>query len=342
MFTQEQIINVFVTKLIDQKINAQILKEYVEYCSQKDMGYAIKGETNHHHIIPRCGKSSLFEEYKSLSKCPWNGVHLMHYDHYYAHYLLCCAIQYPPFLYSFISMHYKNRKMLSMHDVTLINREEFNIIFKERNKKISQDKNTLVYVNGQYMTKAKLLAMNRKPLTDEQQNDKKQRMVGKNNIVYNEGVVDKIRTTKINTILDGKNMDEVGAMRAANTMKKTFIKESGEVTSIYKETSKKISLTLNAEIVDKDGQITTKAKQRGKKHSMLLRKRSKLYILKNVFDDTVNIILDAKSIRDISPGLETKTKENYLGSSTWGRNDLIKKQKQHLIGLYVEEFVSTL
>lgn len=165
-------------------------------------------------------------------------------------------------------------------------------------------------------------------------------MVGKNNIVYKEGVVDKIRITKVNTIIDGKNMDEIGAQRAATTMRQQFITESGEVTSIYKETSKKISLCLNTEFLDEEGHITTKAKQRGKKHSVLLRKRSKLYLLKNVFDDNVNEILDAKSIRDISPGLETKTKENYLGCSLWGKNTLIKKQKQHLIGLYVEEFVS--
>lgn len=70
-------------------------------------------------------------------------------------------------------MHYKNRGIYSINEISLIDCEEFNTIFKKRNKKISQDKKTLVYVDGQYMTKAKLSAIKRKPLTIEQQNDKK-------------------------------------------------------------------------------------------------------------------------------------------------------------------------
>jgi hypothetical protein len=40
--------------------------------------------------------------------------------------------------------------------------------------------------------------------------------------------------------------------------------------------------------------------------------------------------------RKISPALDTKTKENYLGMSNTAKGKLIKKGKAHLIGLYCE------
>lgn len=41
--------------------------------------------------------------------------------------------------------------------------------------------------------------------------------------------------------------------------------------------------------------------------------------------------------RKISPALDRKTKDDYLGKSKYGTSILTKKDKKHLIGLYCEK-----
>ena len=51
-------------------------------CKAKDI--KIINETEHHHVMP----SSIFQEFRALTKHKWNGVHLTHREHFICHWLL--------------------------------------------------------------------------------------------------------------------------------------------------------------------------------------------------------------------------------------------------------------
>lgn len=158
-------------------------------------------------------------------------------------------------------------------------------------------------------------------------------MQGKNNIVHKEGVIDKIRKKKKNTYIDGKNIDTIAAERAAQTMKKEYINEQGQITTIYKEIGKKNSKYWN-ELVTVDGETLSRIQLRNRKNQQTQRNNGKWYLVKNVFDLTFQKELCASEVRKISPGLPSKNKDNYLGKSKDGKTKLIKQGKKELIGLY--------
>jgi hypothetical protein len=120
-------------------------------------------------------------------------------------------------------------------------------------------------------------------------------------------------------------------------MKKELITESGEKTTIYKQAATKHSQTLNKSFLNDLGEETTLAKEYGKQRSVVRRQAGRYYLLQSVFDPTMQQTLCAFDIRSISPGLESCTRENYLGKSKYGRNILTKRGKAHLIGLFVEK-----
>lgn len=331
----DQIYNLFNDRMKDSITNYDALKEYIIFCLVNDRLCAEKGVTSHHHILPKCGKANTFHDVLNLTYHPWNGAHLTFYHHYYAHFLLTKAINNRSIRYSFIMMHFKDHANARIRTDDLIDEQTFNTIMKQRNEDISTQQLTKIHYNGELISKAKLTALCRKPKDSIQIEDLRQRMKGENNIVYRSGVVDKIRNRKSNTFIDGKNIDQIGAERAAITKKTVYVNEFGNETTIYKETGKKIKLTLTTEFVNDEGELTTIAKERAKKHSKTLITRGKRYILRNVFDDNFQEILYAKQIRELSPGLESKTKENYLGMSVYGRNKFIREKRSHLIGLYV-------
>jgi len=334
MSTKNEIINIFLQNIDDTKINICELDNYVQFCIDNDTRTKINGKTSYHHILPR-GKNTPFKQYENLKDYSWNGVHLTHYNHYYAHYLLSKAIALPIYLYIFIAMHNKDKKLNRLCESELIPKDEFTLLMETRNKNISNDRKTLVFHNGEYITKAKMWKT-QNPLSSEILQKMSDRMKGENNIVNKKGVVEKIRKTKQTTIIDGKNLDSISALRASETMKKEILDEYGNITTQYKLNAIKLSNHLNTEIVLEDGTISTIAKERGKIKGKKMREQGKKYVLKNVFDDTYSIVKYAVEIREISPGLEHKTKENYLGMSKFGQTHLKKHNKDNLIGLYVE------
>lgn len=330
-----KIYEIFKEKLSTHILNDEKLKEYITFCLSNNTEKAIKLTTSHHHILPR-SKSLPFSEFSKLSESPWNGVHLTYYNHYYAHYLLQEAIIHPSILYAFTTMHHKDSKIGRIKEAELIDSDTFNQLMKIRNQNISKDKLTLVSYNGKNITKQKLISIT----TVIPQEVLKQRsviMLGSNNIVNLEGVVNKIRQTKSETIIDGKNLDTISAERAAETMHKEFINQDGESTTIYKENGKKISQHYSTEIILEDGTITTLGKIRGDKHVAKLRAKSAIYIIKNIFDATYLQTLPAYELRKISPDLQSKTKDNYLGKSKFGQTYFKNTNREHLIGLYVEK-----
>lgn len=325
----------FVERIPDYITDTEKLKEYISFCLTNNNLVKIKGLTSYHHILPQ-SKSLPFTEFSSLYKHKWNGTHLSFYNHYYSHFLLQQAVNHPSILYSFIAMHNKDYKIGRIHEDELIPQDTFNELMKQRNENISKDKLELVLHNGVMITKAKR-ACQKIILTEQQLYEKHARMAGCNNIVNKDGVVDKIRQTKINTFIDGKNLDKISAERAADTMNKVFINENGDITTIYKQNAKKLSEFCKTTVNLPDGTITTMGQLRSVKSTKYKRDKSKIYIVKNVFNDLYCEYIPAYELRKISADLQSKTKENYLGKSNIGKSTLIRTNRSHLIGLYVEE-----
>lgn len=314
------------------------LEKYVDFCIENHQEEKFKSST--HHILPQA-KSLPFVKFKNLKIYTWNRCELSHYNHYIAHYLLTKAIKHLAIHTAFCAMHYKDYKRQFISDVELLEEKEFNKIYEERNKLLSEFLLEKVEYNGEIVTRASIRLKNRK-LTQEQIQKMSERMSGDKNIVHLDGVVSKIRQTKSTKTIDGKNMDTISSERAANTMKQKYKSEDGKETTIYEQNGLKISKTLNNPFTDKDGNITSLGKVRGKYHSKSMISKGKFYLLKNVFDDSIYRILPAIEIRKISPGLEKKTKDDYLGKSKFGANLFSKRGDHHLIGLYVEEHLPIL
>ena len=330
-----KIYTIFNERFSNYIINDAKLKEYINYCLTKNVNKAIKFTTSYHHILPM-SKQLPFEEFRILSENLWNGVHLSYYDHYYAHYLLQQATSHPSILYAFTTMHHKDSKIGRIKEDELIDPIIFNELMKTRNKNIKEEKLSLVLHEGNLITRAKQISLTR-VFSEETLKGFSERMSGFNNIVNQEGVVEKIRNTKSTTKIDGKNLDTISAEKAALTMKQEFLNSEGKVTTQYKENGKKISEFYKEKVTLSDGTITTKGVIRGKATVEKLRAKSQIYIVKNVFDNTYSQTLPAYEVRKISPGLESKTKEEYLGKSKFGQNHFIKTGRKHLIGLYVEK-----
>lgn len=99
------------------------LKQYVDFCLDKDIGHHIQHETSRHHILPKA--KLLFPQYSNLSEFSWNGVYLKHEDHYMAHYLLDKATNNFSINKAFIGMHEKDLNLHNIEDI-LISADEYN------------------------------------------------------------------------------------------------------------------------------------------------------------------------------------------------------------------------
>jgi hypothetical protein len=293
-------------------VNQEMLEKYVDFCLEKRLEAKITKETTSHHILP-AAKTLPFKEWSDLSLHIWNKAELLYSDHYYAHYLLMKAIDHAATYHAFAAMHKRDFVMGRINESDLIPENEFNEIWKKRNEKISQLRLEKITVDETEITKATFYARN-KILSEETLLSMSQRVLGDKNPTKN------------------PDLDTVSAEKAAETMKKEFVNEDGEVTSIYKENGKKISATL-LEIEDNG---KTKAFNKNKAIHERLRQKGKWYKVMNVFDETYQEILPAVEVRAKSPGLEGCSVEKYLGKTKFGENLLKKKGKADLIGLYVE------
>jgi len=131
------------TKILQELLNSNIkimsqekLEQYIQFCIKNNQQEKIKYKTSYHHILPR----KLFEKYSNLKENPWNGTHLKHSDHYYAHWLLTEAIDDYGQLSAFCAMHNKDTKLGKIEEKDLISEDEFQKKMEERNKEISKDK----------------------------------------------------------------------------------------------------------------------------------------------------------------------------------------------------------
>jgi hypothetical protein len=312
-------------------VNKFYLEKYVDFCLDKRVEEKILRKTTSHHILP-CAKTLPFKDWSDLNVNSWNKAELLYSDHYKAHYLLMRAIDHIATYHAFAAMHKKDFAIGRLLESDLIPSEEFDEIWDERNRKVSKRRLEIITVDGKEITRAKYYNDNR-ILSQEVLDKMSKRVLGENNPVKQKWVVDKIRDKKQNTYIDGKNLDTISAERAAKTMHQEFLDENGNCTTIYKENGKKLSKTLLS--IEDNGK--TKAYNKNKKLHENLRRKGKWYKVLNIFDDTYEEILAAADVRKISPGLESCSRDNYLGKSKFGFSILNKRNKSHLIGLYCEK-----
>ena len=306
--------------LSENIVDILALEKYVDFCITNSKKDKIKGETTSHHILP-AAETLPFKKFKNLKENPWNLSELTFADHYKAHYMLMKAIDHFSTVFAFAAMHNKDLKLKRISEIDLIEDCEFQKIWAKRNEKIKERLAEIVFHDGKYITRAKKRALSRKISIEERAKISK-RMSGENNIIKNDGVFDKMRKTKIE-----RNMDKIGAERAAKTMK-----EKVDGVSIYDKTAMKIK-EKKLQIQENGKTLAWNANQ---KTHRKLREKSKKYRLLNVFDENFEKILPAYEIRRISPGLETKTQDNYLGKSKYAKTIYRKNGKENLIGLFCE------
>lgn len=320
-------------EILGDKIRShQALSDYVDFCYSNSLNERTPRTTALHHILPRA-KLLPFSEYSNLSNNPWNGVILTNYNHYYAHYLLVLAVDHISVAHSFCAMHKKDLVIGRLAEQELISEDEFNRIYEERNRRWSERTQEIITIDGKDITRAAYFSKLRsESLSDQTRTKYSENMIGSKNIVYMEGVVDKIRETKI-----AKGLDQISADRAAKTMKTEFVNAEGQITTIYRENGKKVSATLTQEFMKENGEITTLAKERGKKKKSQTIRDGKWFKIKNVFDPKVSLILPEAMVRQISPALMFKTRDDYLGMSKFGQTHFTKLNKNYLIGLYAEK-----
>jgi hypothetical protein len=311
----------------------EYLEKYVDHCISKNLIKITTGHFARHHILPKA-KTLPFQKYENFQDHPWNQSVLSHYDHYYAHFLLTQAIDHIAVYFSFCKMHNADLKNERITESELIDENIYNEIQQSRIQKWREYLLEQLEIDGVVKTRASHINSNRK-LSDETKKKASNRMKGNKNIVYLDGVVEKIRKTKV----DNK-IDQISAKKAASKMKEKFINADGNLTTIYKEAAKKQSKIWNSLVMDENGNKITKAEKRGKTRSRNDILRGKWFEIRNVFDDSISLILPEIMVRKISPGLMFKTEDDYLGKSKFGQTFFNKSDRTYLIGLYAEELPS--
>ena len=312
-----------------------ILEQYIDFCLSNSKEQKIKKQTSSHHILPRA-KTLPFRQYENLKEFKWNCAELTYYDHYYAHYLLAIALNHVSVKTAFIAMHTKDITNGRLSCVDLISKQDFEIIFIERNELISKFRKEIILFDEVPMSRARMYRITNQNSYIEANSKTEERMRGHGNIIHIPGVLSKVRKTKSALDCDGNSIDKIASLKAASTMKQPFLKEDGTLSTTYIETAAKISKTLKAEFL-KDGKLTSLALERGKIQSETMQQKGKWYMLRNVFNPEFKQLISAKNLRDISANLQSKTHDNYLGKSAYAKTMFQKTNKEHLIGLYVEE-----
>lgn len=131
---KEKIIKHFIQSGVNI-ISLDKLKEYINFCLTKNVNNKILGETSHHHILP----NKLFPEYSDLVKFQWNGVHLKHADHYYAHWLITESLDSSSMLYAFCAMHFKDFKLKRIKEEDLLHKNIIEEKMKLRNLLVTEN-----------------------------------------------------------------------------------------------------------------------------------------------------------------------------------------------------------
>ena len=336
--------------------NQNKLLEYISFCLLNNIPY-IKYKTQHHHILPKCKK--MFPSYKNNND---NIVCLTHSNHYIAHSLLFEAIDSLEMGYCWCRMngvrqHYcrnqiypeqiigasKYQELREKYSIMLSKKQSNRILPEETKKRISETKNQIEENGLSKATNSSRKAMKtmKSRLWDglsyiewQQKNNRGRKMKK-----------EWIEKAKIGL----NRIEENGKSVAQNAAERGIITRSKKIINGIPY-NKYCSLKLKENNPMNDDKIVSKVKKilHTKKYSYNnklfspLEYRSinnmingKWFILKNIFNVNVNIILPQVIIQNNC--LFGKTKDNYYGKHNSAKKRLILSNKEKLIGCYCEE-----
>jgi len=299
---------IILEKLKELKGNVSKIQQYIDFCNDNAVS-KIKGKTSHHHILPK----KLFPEYSNLNENPWNGVHLLYSDHYYAHWLLSEAVDNYTILSAFCSMHNKDLKNGRIEEKDLIRADEFQKKMEERSRKHSillhslQKNGKSVATNNALKAAKTMKEVQDDGMTIYEKANIKQHKTKFENKVYKD-VTKKMIETKRNDIDDfGINGLQRHALKAAKTMKE--VQDDG--MTIYEKAIEKRLKTVY--------------------------KNQKKYNIVHIDGSIYKENLFMKEIKEISAALPKTNKEKFLGNNSYSLGALKRNKSEHLFGLYIVE-----
>ena len=113
------------------------LQEYLDFCNSHKLEHAIKFKTELHHVLPK----SLFEEYSDLNIHKWNGINLLHKDHYIAHSLLAESLNEPKIVLAWWCMNNLNNKSKKItKPEKILGKEKYTLLREKAIKHLSLSK----------------------------------------------------------------------------------------------------------------------------------------------------------------------------------------------------------
>jgi len=131
-------------------IDESKLIEYIDFCISHNQNNKIMYKTAHHHILPQAVKLP-FGNFSDLKSNPWNGVHLLHKDHYDAHFLLCQSIEHYSIVSSFYAMNNKDLKNKRLDKNDMVSEDVTELLLRDRTKLVTAE----YLLNGEYTSIAK-------------------------------------------------------------------------------------------------------------------------------------------------------------------------------------------
>lgn len=337
-------------------INHDKLLEYISFCLLNNIPY-MKYKTQYHHILPKCKK--LFPSYGNNDE---NIVCLTHANHYIAHSLLFESIDSIEMGYCWCRMngvrqHYyrkpippekiigssKYQELKEKYLMILSNKQRNRILSEETKKRISITKNQ-IEENG--LTKAtnsarKAMKTMKSKLWDglsyvewQQKNNRGRKMkkewiekarIGLNRIEANgksvaQNASEKGIITRSKKIINGIPYNEYCSLK---------LKENNPMYN--DKIVRKVKKILHTKKYSYNNKLFTPLEYR----SINAIINGKWFVLKNIFNDKINIILPQLILQ--KSGLYSKTKENYYGKNNCSKSFLINNNKEKLIGCYCEE-----
>ena len=147
MSTEKDIIMKEFSKLSQNIVDLEKVEEYVDFCLSKRIPEKLLKKTTSHHILP-AAKTLPFKQWTDLNEHAWNKAELFYSDHYRAHYLLMKSVDHISTYHAFAAMHKKDFTMGRLNGADLIGDEEFNLIWKIRNEKVSQRRLEIIDIGG--------------------------------------------------------------------------------------------------------------------------------------------------------------------------------------------------
>jgi len=260
--------------------------------------------TEEHHILP----SKVFLKYSNLTENKWNSVHLSHENHYIAHSILHNSCDNISFASAWGAMNYMNVENGRItNPENILGKELYSKLREKRNREISNHKNSeIILEDGSISTIGK--------------------EAGK-----------KISAKRLQIdIKTGKTMASIHNTKSAESRKKRYLDEKGNITSISLRASKKAETTMNEVIILNDGSESTIRKELTKKKAITDLNKSRRFRLLNIYNKSEDVLL-RKELMDLHQGLLKSSKDNFLGKHHRSKSNLIKRGLEYLQGTYVEE-----